>query len=198
VRGRRSRGERWNQTGHSAPARKRAGRQDDKSRMRAQPFDSAQDKHAAPLRPTKGRRASRSVGTGSPCATMAAMSQDSIPKWILIVCGLICLLGLFVGGSLYVSPGTFIPNVDFSSKGVQFLANMWAARQIAIAGIIGFSLLRKSVSMLRISLGAYVVMNVQDALIGVCGKDPGLAIGATFFGVLAGFMCFRLGRNSHA
>ncbi len=123
------------------------------------------------------------------------MSQDSIPKWILIVGGLISLLGLFVGGSLYVSPGTFIPNVDFSAKGVRFLTNMWAARQIAIAGIIGFSLLRKSVPMLRISLGAYVVMNIQDALIGVFQRDPGLAIGATFAGALTALMCFWLGRG---
>ena len=123
------------------------------------------------------------------------MSQDAIPKWILIVGGLISLLGLFVGGSLYVSPGTFIPNVDFSAKGVRFLTNMWAARQIAIAGIIGFSLLRKSVAMLRISLGAYVVMNIQDALIGVFQRDPGLAIGATFSGALAALMCFWLGRG---
>ena len=49
---------------------------------------------------------------------------------------------------------------------------------------------------LRVSLGAYVVMNIQDALIGVFGKDAGLAIGATFFGALAAFICFRLGRGT--
>ena len=105
-----------------------------------------------------------------------------------------CLLALFVGGSLYVSPGTFIPNVDFSSKNVRFLANMWAARQIAIAGTIGFSVLRKSVPMLRISLAAYCLMTFQDAVIGVVGKDPGLIAGSSLFGILAAFLCFRLGR----
>ena len=122
------------------------------------------------------------------------MKQDLIPKWITIVCSLIFLLGFFVGCSLYLSPGTFIKNVDFSSSGARYLVHMWAARQIAIAVIIGFSVFRKSIPMLQVSLAAYSLMNVQDAVIGITQKDSGLIIGAAFFCVLSAVMCFRLSR----
>jgi hypothetical protein len=87
-----------------------------------------------------------------------------------------------------------MPQIDFTQTGVSYLAQMWAARQIAIAGIIGFSLFKKSVPMLQLSLIAYSVMNVQDALIGVAHQDMGLIIGASFFGTLAATMAFKLGR----
>ena len=82
------------------------------------------------------------------------MNENKIPMWVAIVCGIIALMGLFVGGSLYISPGTFIPNIDFSSPDFKYLTNMWAARQVAIAFIIGYSLFRRSPEMLKISLMA--------------------------------------------
>lgn len=48
--------------------------------------------------------------------------------------------------------------------------------------------------MLQVSLAAYSLMNVQDAVIGMTQKDSGLMIGAAFFCVLSAVMCFRLGR----
>lgn len=121
--------------------------------------------------------------------------KNTIPTWISIVAGLMAALGLFVGASLYISPGTFVPDIDFSDSGIQFLTQMWAARQIAIAGIIAYSLLRKSVPMLTISLIAYVLMNIQDAIIGFSRNDMGLLFGALFFGSLAATMAFTLGRK---
>ena len=122
------------------------------------------------------------------------MSDTVIPKWIIVVSGLICLLGIFVGCSLYVSPGTFIKDVDFTSSGTRYLANMWGARQITLASIIGFSALRKSIPMLQLSLGAYALMNVQDALIGALRGDRGLIVGATLFMLGPAYMVFRLAR----
>ena len=124
-----------------------------------------------------------------------SMSQDRIPKWISIVGGIICLMGLFVGCSLYLSPGTFIKDVDFSSGGTRYLANMWGARQIAMAAIIGLSILRRSAPMLQVSLLAYCLMNVQDAVIGIIRGDQGLIIGATVVTVLTGHMAFRLSKS---
>ena len=122
------------------------------------------------------------------------MKSTNIPKWISIVSSLICLLGLFVGCSLYVSRGTFIHDVDFSSSGALYLARMWGARQITLASIIGFSTFRKSIPMLQISLAAYSLMNVQDALIGVWRSDIGLMVGATLFMLLPAYMVYRLTR----
>jgi len=117
-----------------------------------------------------------------------------IPKWIGIVCGLIALLGLFVGLSLYVSPGTFIKDVDFSSSSVRFLAQMWAVRQIAIAAIIGLSVFRKSIPMLQISLVAYGLMTLQDAVIGIFRNDMGLVVGSGLGCALSIYISFRLNR----
>jgi hypothetical protein len=116
----------------------------------------------------------------------------AIPKWISIVSFLIALLALFVGCSLYLSPATFIEGIDFSSPNIKFLANMWAARQIAIGGVIAFSVLKKSSQMLMISLSAYCLMNIQDAIIGILKSDSGLAIGASFFCLLSASMILVL------
>jgi hypothetical protein len=105
--------------------------------------------------------------------------EKPIPIWITVVSGLIATLGAFVGCSLYLSPGTFIPGIDFSAPGIAYLAHMWAARQFAIAAIIAYALLRRSAPMLKISLIAYNLMNIQDAGIGIARGDSGLTIGAT-------------------
>lgn len=120
------------------------------------------------------------------------ITSFKIPLWIRIVSALIALLGLFVGFSLYLSPGTFIPGIDFSEPELNYLAQMWAARQISIAGIIGFSLVRKSPAMLSVSLLAYCIMNLQDLVIGFAKADYGLAGGASFFFVLSAVMIFVL------
>ena len=122
----------------------------------------------------------------------------SIPKWVTIVSGIISLMGLFVGASLYLSPGTFIENVDFSLIGSRYLSNMWAARQIAIAFIIGFSLLRKSADWLRLSLIAYCLMNVQDVGIGIWLGDMGLTTGASISTLLSGSMVLVLSKKASA
>lgn len=118
--------------------------------------------------------------------------NKNIPKWITVVSTLLAILGIFVGASLYVSPGTFIKNVDFSAMGVSFLIGMWAARQMAIAAIIGYSTFKKSAQMLKISLIAYVLMNLQDIAIGISRNDYGLTIGASVFCALGITMIITL------
>jgi hypothetical protein len=118
-----------------------------------------------------------------------------IPKWIVVMSILIASLGLFVGLSLYFSPGTFVENVDFSSKWTRYLAHMWAARQIAIAAIIAYSLVRRAAMMLKVSLIAYCLMNFQDILIGLSLGDAALTIGASLFGLLSGSMIFVLSQK---
>lgn len=118
-----------------------------------------------------------------------------VPLWILIVASLISLLGMFVGCSLYMSPGTFMPEIDFSLPGMRYLTEMWAARQIAIACIIAYAVLKRSIPMLRISLLAYSIMNLQDLVIGFSKEDYGLAGGASFFFLLSLIMIIVLARK---
>jgi hypothetical protein len=118
-----------------------------------------------------------------------------IPRWITVVSSLIALMGLFVGGSLYVAPGAFVKGIDFSSQRMLFLPQMWAARQIAIALIIGYSALKQSRPMLTVALAAYCLMTLQDVFIGLGQHDNGVVIGSGVACVLAATMIFMLSRR---
>ena len=118
-----------------------------------------------------------------------------IPKWISLISILISAMGIFVGCSLYLTPGTFIKNIDFSSPDIRYLTNMWAARQIAIAAIIGYSLIRRSAVMLSVALIAYCLMNVQDVIIGISRAETGLIIGASVACALSASMIVVLSRK---
>jgi hypothetical protein len=122
--------------------------------------------------------------------------KTTIPLWISVASLLIAALAMFVGCSLYISPATFIENTNFSDPNVRYLANMWAARQIAIAGVIGYSVIKKSAPMLTIALAAYCLMNLQDIGIGIVHHDTGLIGGAGLFTLLSGIMIFFINRNT--
>ncbi len=123
------------------------------------------------------------------------MQKNKIPKWINIVSIIIALLSLFVAISLYFFPEQVVKNADLMALGSLFLVKMWAARQLAIALIIGYSIFKKSIPMLQISLIAYLLMNLQDAIIGLLQNDLGLIAGATFFTFLSGVMVWRLSQK---
>lgn len=116
-------------------------------------------------------------------------------KILRIISGLIAALGTFVALSLYISPATFIPNTNFTVLEVSFLAQMWAARQLAIAGVLGFGAMKNHRGFLLSGLVLYCVMNIQDACIGFMHHDSGLMLGAAFFGVLTGVMAWKLART---
>jgi hypothetical protein len=135
---------------------------------------------------------------GASCDIMSDAQTEvrPIPRWISIVALLTSALGLFVAVSLYLRPSAFIKDVDFSSKGARFLANMWAARQSSLAFIVGSATIKKVAPMLHIALVAYCIMNVQDAVIGAWRGDISLLVGAVFFSVLTDFMALRVRRKA--
>lgn len=118
--------------------------------------------------------------------------KKSIPLWIIIVCSLLGLLSLVVGCSLFIAPGSSIEHVDFSQPEIKNLADMWAVRQVSIAVIILYSLIRRSVPMLKISLIAYGLMTFMDGIIGIINQDVALAIGSLFFCAIAVIVMWRL------
>ncbi|WP_045856975.1 hypothetical protein [Teredinibacter purpureus] len=122
--------------------------------------------------------------------------NKNIPLWITVVSMLLTLLGVFVGSSLYLSPATFVQQVNFSDPNVLFLAYMWGARQIAIALIIGYSTAKQSSLMLRVSLLAYCLMTFQDVFIGIVQNDSGLIIGSAIFCLLSATMMIVLWKKS--
>lgn len=120
------------------------------------------------------------------------MAKNSLPNWVILLSTGIAALGLFVGGSLYIAPEKFIPNLNLSLANTTFLTQMWAARQIAIAAMIGLSTFKRSALMLKVALGTYFLMTFQDILIGVYQKDSGLIMGTAFFCALSVLMLLRL------
>ena len=104
--------------------------------------------------------------------------QKLLPKWILIVSGLLALIEIMVSLSLCFSPESVVQQVDLTSSGVKYLVYMWAARQFALGFIFAYATYKKSVPMLTIAYIFLLVMFVGDLLIGINQKDNALIIGA--------------------
>ena len=85
-----------------------------------------------------------------------------------------------------------MPQINFAANGADYLSQMWAARQVAIAGLMAWSCIRGSAKGIQTTLAIYCVMNIQDAIIGARIGDTSLVVGATFFTLLTGFMAWRL------
>lgn len=98
-----------------------------------------------------------------------------VSKWIYIVTPLIVLIGFVTGAGVYVFPTTFLPGVDFSSEPTRVLAHLWATRQIAIALVIGYNLVRRSNPALQTGLLVYCSVTFLDIFIGIINGDVGLA-----------------------
>ena len=105
-------------------------------------------------------------------------AQIPLPKWILIVSGLFALMELMVSISLCISPESVLETVDLSAKGVDYVINMWAARQFALGFIFGFATIKKSVPMLTLAYIFFLVMFIGDLLIGISQKENALILSA--------------------
>ncbi|HEY3386829.1 MAG TPA: hypothetical protein VGK46_09985 [Saprospiraceae bacterium] len=116
--------------------------------------------------------------------------QKSLPIWILIVSGLIALLEIMVSVAICLSPESVLETVDFSAKGVDYLAYMWAARQFALGFIFGYATLKKSAPMLTISYIFFLVMFIGDLFIGISQKETSLIISAVVMCLISSAMLF--------
>ncbi len=120
----------------------------------------------------------------------------SILIWVLAFA--IALLGIFVGTSLFIAPERFLANVDFTARGANFLAQMWGARQLAIALTILFTLWKRNPALLQVSLSVYALMNLLDSGIGIVQHDISLAAGSSVFLLLSSSLIYLLSRQKKA
>jgi len=123
------------------------------------------------------------------------VEQKPIPKWILIVSGLFALLELMVSLSLCFSPQSVVESVDLNAKGVDYLIYMWAARQFALAFILGFATFKKSIPMLTIAYIFFLVMFVGDLLIGISQKQSSLIIAALVMCIISSALIFVINKR---
>ncbi len=121
--------------------------------------------------------------------------QQSLPKWILIVSGLFALLEIGVSFSICFSPESVLETVDFSTKGVDYLAYMWASRQFALGFIFAFATFKRSAPMLTIAYVFFLVMFIGDLLIGISQKENSLIISAVVMCIISSALIFAINRK---
>lgn len=126
------------------------------------------------------------------------MTDDKkpLPKWILIVSGLISLMELMVSLSLCFSPQSVLETVDISAKGVDYLIYLWAARQFALGFIFGYATFKKSIPMLTLSYIFFLVMMVGDFLIGISQKENSLIITALVMCIISSALIYAINKNN--
>jgi hypothetical protein len=122
-------------------------------------------------------------------------SQASLPKWILVVSGLFALLEIMVSISLFLSPASVLETVDFTAKGVIYLAHMWAVRQFALGFIFAFATFKRSIPMLTIAYIFFFVMFTGDLFIGIEQHETSLIISAIIMCIVSATMLYVLNKR---
>ncbi len=122
-------------------------------------------------------------------------AQKQLPKWILIVSGIFALLEIFVSFSLSFSPEWAADKVDLNAKGVDYLMNMWAVRQLALGVILAFATFKRSAPMLSLCYIFFLVMMIGDLVIGIFEKDNSLIIASLVMLVISSAMIFAINKR---
>jgi hypothetical protein len=121
--------------------------------------------------------------------------QKPLPKWILIVSGIIALLEIMVSFSLWFSPESVIEDVDLNAKGVQYLIYMWAARQFALGFIFAYASFKRSAPMLTIAYIFFLVMFIGDLIVGISIKNNTLVIAALIMCIISSAMILAINKR---
>lgn len=122
-------------------------------------------------------------------------AQKPLPTWILIVSGFFALMELGVSVSICVSPQSVLENVDMNAKGVDYLTQMWAARQFALGFIFAFATFKKSAPMLTVAYIFFLVMFVGDLVIGIVQKENSLVISALVMCIISSALLWAINRR---
>jgi len=121
--------------------------------------------------------------------------QKSLPKWILIVSGLLALMEIMVSISLYIAPESVLETIDLKAKGVEYVVNMWAVRQFALGFIFAYATFKKSIQMLTIAYIFFLVMFIGDLLIGISQKENSLIIAALVMCAISSAILFVINKK---
>jgi hypothetical protein len=125
-------------------------------------------------------------------------TQQSLPRWTLIVSGIIAVLEIMVSIQLYFAPESVMETVDLNAKGVHYIIYMWAARQFALGFIFAFATYKRSIPMLTIAYIFFLVMFIGDFFIGISQKENSLVIAAIVMCAISSLMLFSLNKRNKA
>ena len=123
-------------------------------------------------------------------------TQKSIPKWILLISGLIALLEIMVSLLLIFSPQSVAEKVDLSATGADYLIYMWAARQFALGFIFAYATYKKSIPMLTLAYIFLLVMFAGDLLIGISQKENSTIMSALVMCIVSSVVLFTLNKRN--
>jgi hypothetical protein len=118
-----------------------------------------------------------------------------LPKWILIISALFAVMEIMVSFLLCFSPQEVVDKVDLNANGVDYIIQMWSARQFALGFIFAFATYKKSVPMLMISYIFFLVMFIGDLFIGISQKETSLIISAVVMCIISSAMLFALNKR---
>lgn len=125
--------------------------------------------------------------------------KDKISLWVLIPSYCFALMAIGVGLLTYFLPTeNFVPGIDTSVTGVSYFVFMFAARQVVIGTLFAYATFKRSEAMLTLLLSGYILLQLQDALIGVVLKDSGLSMSALVVGGIASIVLFILKKKKTA
>jgi hypothetical protein len=120
----------------------------------------------------------------------------NVPTWILVVSALFGLMELMVSLLLVFSPASVVQTVDVHARGVEYLIDMWAARQFALGVIFGYATLKRSAPMLILAYLFFLVMFAGDLLIGIAQKENSLVISAIVMCIVSAVMIYLISKRA--
>jgi hypothetical protein len=125
-------------------------------------------------------------------------TQNSLPKWILIVSALVALME--IGGSIFMclSPESMADSVDVAARGVSFILCLWSVRQFALGVIFAYATFRKSAQMLSVCYLFFLVMFVGDLVLGVVQHETNLIVSAAVMSLIGAGMLYAVNRPQPA
>jgi hypothetical protein len=121
--------------------------------------------------------------------------HQPMPKWILIVSGLVALMEVMVGLILAFSPASVVDGLDLNAKGIDYVIYMWAARQFALGIIFGYATLKRSIPMLTIAYIFFFVMFIGDLLIGFSQKNNSMIISAIVMCLISAVLLYFINKK---
>jgi len=123
--------------------------------------------------------------------------SNNPPTWVRIVTGFFALMEIAVSFSIWFSPESVLENVDLQAKGVDYLFQMWAARQFALGFILGVAAWKNAPPMLTIAYLFFLVMFLGDLVIGFVQNEAPLIISALVMCLVSAAMLLVVHRKKN-
>ncbi|MBU3676271.1 MAG: hypothetical protein FGM54_03690 [Chitinophagaceae bacterium] len=120
------------------------------------------------------------------------MKNKVFPFWMMAATIFLAVSIIVFGISLYVDPSIFLDKIEFEGDSIKFIAHRWAGALMAIGISMLIALLSQSISMLKITMAVFCLMNLQDTIIGFAYDDNTLMVRSFLSCVLAAFLVFIL------